>query len=182
MMRTIIGILVIAAVATLGDSVWFEFGVRDRIAFGVIHGAVLLMTVGGVLGERARRFVPGLLVGAASGIGGALVYYLLGSIGRTSAMLVAWASVWILLAAFDGFVLRRGGRVLEVLTRGLSAALLSGIAFYVVVGVLWGHESAAGRNYWHQFWAWVVAWAPGMLALTMPFSNRSTEVPVNKRG
>jgi hypothetical protein len=170
MMRTIIGILVIAAVATAGDFIWFTFGVRDRMAFGVIHGAVLLMTVGGVLGFRAGRVVPGLLVGAAAGVGGALTYYALGSVGRATAMGIAWASVWLLLALFDGLSLRKGpGRLAEILPRGLAAAVFSGLTFYVVIGILWGHEQAGSRNYLYQFLAWIVAWGPGILALTMPF-------------
>ena len=181
MTKSLIGLAIIALVATIGDSIWFEFGLRDQIAFGVVHGAVLLMAVGGVLGERSGRVLPGLLMGAAAGIGGATVYYVLGSSTRIAAMLVAWVTVWILLSVFDGLILRRGsGRSVEIITRWLAAALLSGISFYMVVGILWGHESAGGRNYWRQFFAWVVAWGPGMLALTMPFSNRS-DVPVDQR-
>jgi hypothetical protein len=170
MIKSLIGVLVIAAVATAGDYVWFTFGVRDRMAFGVIHGAVLLMTVGGVLGVRAGRTVPGLLVGAASGLGGALTYYALGSVGRATAMGIAWAIVWLLLALCDGLALRKGpGRVAEIIPRGLAAAVSSGLTFYLVIGVLWGHEQAGNRNYLYQFLAWVVAWGPGILALTLPF-------------
>jgi hypothetical protein len=171
-MRTFIGIIVVAAVATAGDFIWFTFGVRDRMAFGVIHGAVLLMAVGGVLGFRAGRLAPGLLVGAASGVGGALAYYALGAIGRTTAMSIAWASVWLFLALFDGLALRRGpGRVAEIVPRGLIAAAASGLTFYVVIGILWGHDQAGSRNYLYQFLAWTVAWGPGILALTTPFSK-----------
>jgi len=172
MMKTFIGILVVAAVATAGDFIWFTFGVRDRMAFGVIHGAVLLMAVGGVLGFKAGRIVPGLLVGAASGVGGALAYYALGSVGRATAMGIAWASVWLFLALFDGLALRKGpGRLAEIVPRGLAAAISSGLTFYVVMGILWGHEQGVSRNYLYQFLAWIVAWGPGILALTTPFSK-----------
>jgi hypothetical protein len=96
----------------------------------------------------------------------------LGAIGRTTAIGIAWASVWLFLALFDGLALRRGpGRVAEIVPRGLIAAAASGLTFYVVIGILWGHDQAGSRNYLYQFLAWTVAWGPGILALTTPFSK-----------
>jgi hypothetical protein len=42
-----------------------------------------------------------------------------------------------------------------------------------MLNTLWGRPPATGRNYFVQFAAWVVAWAPGLLALTMGRSARA---------
>ena len=167
MLSILAGILFIAAVATAGDYVWYEFGVRPRIVAGVIHGAVLLMAVGGVVGVSARRIAAGLPIGAAAGVGGALAYYAIDTIARGSvAMMAAWIICWIILAVGEGRLLQRPSRSwTEVLTRGVLASILSGLAFYAVVDVLWGRPPAGGRNYLVQFAAWTLAWAPGILAL-----------------
>jgi hypothetical protein len=54
-----------------------------------------------------------------------------------------------------------------MLTRGLIAALAGGLAFALVVGTIWGRPGPEGRNYLVTFGAWMVAWAPGVLALTV---------------
>jgi hypothetical protein len=167
MIGVIIGIAVVALVSTLGDYVWSAFGVEHRMTAGVIHGVVLLTAVGGVLGAAAGRFVTGLPIGMAAGVGGALAYYALVPVIGEAAMVAAWASLWILLAFFDGKVLRRGGRSTnEILARGVTAAVFGGLAFYLVVDTLWGRPPEGGRNYLVQYAAWFFAWAPGLLSLT----------------
>ncbi len=167
MLSVIIGILIVALVSTIGDYVWYEIGVRHSIFAGVLHGAILLMAVGGVVGLGARRLGAGLPLGAAAGIGGAAAYYLIAMATRGRvAMVAAWAVCWLILAASEGRLLQRPQRAWgEVVTRGLLAALLGGIAFYLTVNILWGRAPAGGRNYLQQFVVWTVAWAPGILAL-----------------
>ena len=58
-------------------------------------------------------------------------------------------------------------RTLAITGRGTTAAVLSGLAFYFVLDQLWGDPPPEGRNYALQFGAWAVAWAPGLLALTL---------------
>jgi hypothetical protein len=161
------GVLLVALVSTLGDFVWYEFGVRHRVVVGILHGAVLLMAVGGVVGLAARRVGAGLPIGAAAGVGGAVAYYLIDMVTRGSvAMIAAWAVCWLLLAVGEGRLLQRPQRPWrEVVIRGVLAAILGGLAFYAVVNVLWGRPPAGGRNYVVQFIAWTVAWAPGIAAL-----------------
>jgi hypothetical protein len=163
----IIGILVVAAVATAGDYLWYERGVEHRAVFGVLHGAALLTAVGGVLGASAGRLLAGLPLGAAAGVAGALAYYGLAPLaGGRVAMVAAWAALWVMLAALDGRVLRNPPRRgSEILGRGAIAAVAGGLAFYAVVGTLWGRPPAGGRNYAMQYAAWLLAWAPGILAL-----------------
>lgn len=167
MLTILVGIFAVALIATAGDYIWYEFGVRHQIWTGIVHGAVLLMAVGGVVGLAARRFAAGLPLGAAAGVGGAIAYYLIDAVTRGSvAMIAAWAVCWLLLAFGEGRLLQRPQRPWsEVVIRGVLASILAGIAFYAVVGVLWGRPPAGGRNYLVQFGAWMVAWAPGILAL-----------------
>jgi hypothetical protein len=171
MIKPLVGILAVALVATIGDAVWYELGVRHRMVAGILHGAVLLTAVGGVLGAIAGRFAAGLPLGMAAGVGGALAYYAIVAVGGRRAdlvaMLSAWSLLWFALAVVDGRVLRRGSRrLLELLGRGAIAAALGGLAFYGLVDVLWG-ATGAGPNYLIQFLAWAIVWAPGILAIAL---------------
>lgn len=172
-MKLVLGILGVALVATLGDYTWYTMNVRHSIVTGVIHGAVLLTAVGAVLGLHAGRTLKGLPIGTLAGVGGALIYYLLIAIfgGRTygSAIPASWIAMWLLVALLDGRWLRAPARRPwgEIAARGVLAAVLSGIAFYLVMNTLWGRPPATGRNYILQFAAWAAAWAPGLLALTV---------------
>jgi hypothetical protein len=169
----VVAILLVAATATAMDWYWYAFGVRHRVWTGVVHGAVLLTVVGGALGALGGRGLRGLPIGAIAGIGGALSYYLIAAaIDRRPygvAIPVAWIVLWLLMAVLEGRWLsapqRRSWR--EVATRGVLAAVTGGIAFFLVVGTLWGTPPPSGRNYLVQLAAWAFAWAPGMLALTV---------------
>jgi hypothetical protein len=167
----LIGILVVALAATLGDWIWYTFGVRHQMVAGVLHGALLLTVVGAVLGALCGRWLKGLPIGAIAGVGGALSYYAVAALVDRRpygvAIPAAWVVLWLLLAILDGRWLRaprvRSWR--EVMVRGVVASVAGGVAFFLVVGTLWGSPPADGRNYVVQFAAWAVAWAPGMLAL-----------------
>jgi len=175
MTRLLVGIIAVAVAATAGDYIWYEFGIRHRMWVGILHGAVLLTTVGGALGAVSGRIVAGLPIGTLAGITGALVYYALASVLGSSAMVVAWAALWIVLAVLDARIVRQGRRPLgQSLLQGTSAALLSGVTFYLVVGILWGRPPAGGRNYLLQFAAWLIAWAPGMLAIGQELKRQRT--------
>jgi len=171
-MAILFGVLIVAAVAATGDYLWYTLGVRHNIINGVVHGALLLTAVGGVLGASAGRLVKGLPIGTLAGVGGALAYYaiiaLTGGTTYGASIPAAWVVLWLLLAALDGRWLR--APVVrpwsEVAVRGGLAALLGGIAFALVMQTLWGRPPAGGRNYLLQFAAWVFAWAPGILVLT----------------
>src|SRR5947208_9510414 len=105
-MKTIVGVLVVAAVATAGDFIWYTYGVRHTIMAGLVHGALLLAAVGAVLGAACGRVLKGLPIGGLAGIGGAVSYYVLVSVmdRRTygSAIPAAWVITWLILAALDG--------------------------------------------------------------------------------
>jgi rhodanese-related sulfurtransferase len=168
----LVGIVVVAAAATFGDFIWYTLGVRHTMTAGLLHGALLLTTVGGVLGAASGRLIKGLPIGTLAGIGGALSYYALIRVmdGRTygTAIPGAWVIMWLMVAALDGRWLRAPHRRswAEVAARGVVAAVAGGIAFALVVGTLWGRAPDGGRNYALQFAAWMFAWAPGLLAIT----------------
>ena len=171
MLMWIVGIAVVAAAATLGDLIWYTVGVRHTMAAGIIHGALLLSAVGVVLGLAVGHPLKGLPIGTVAGIGGALAYYLLILIldRRTygTAIPASWVIMWLMLAALDGRWLRAPHRRSwkDVAVRGLVAAVAGGIAFGLVMNVLWGRPPESGRNYLLQWAAWAFAWAPGLLAL-----------------
>lgn len=178
-MKICLGILGVAFVATILDYTRYIPGVSHGIAMGIAHGAVLLTAVGAVLGFDAGRFVKGLPIGAMSGVGGALIYYVLvATVDRRtygSAIPLAWVGMWLLVAVFDGRWLRAPQKRTwsEVVIRGVLAAVFSGMAFYLMLNTLWGPPPETGRNYVVQFGAWIVAWTPGLLALTLGRSART---------
>jgi hypothetical protein len=162
------GIFVVAFVSTLGDYVWFEVGIGHRPANGILHGALLLTAVGSVLGATAGRVARGLPLGAGAGVMGALAYYALTPVtGSTGAMVAAWGALWVVLALVDGRLLDRTRWPVTVdLGRGVLAALVGGLAFFLLVDTLWGHP-VGSRNYLVQFVAWTAAWAPGLAAIVL---------------
>jgi len=113
-MKIGLGILGVALVATLSDYTWYTLHVRHSVLAGVIHGAVLLTAVGGVLGLDARRVLKGLPIGALAGVGGALAYYLIAAVVDRRpygvAIPAAWVTLWLLLAVLDGRWLRAPAR------------------------------------------------------------------------
>ena len=171
-MNALAGTVVIAAAATFADFIWYSVGVRHTMTAGLLHGALLLAVLGGVLGAANGRLVKGLPIGALAGIGGALSYYafILVMDSRTygTAIPGAWVTMWLLLAALDGRWLRAPDRRRwsEIAIRGVVAAVAGGLAFAFVRTILWGPPPSGGRNYLVQFLAWALAWAPGVLALT----------------
>jgi hypothetical protein len=172
-LNTLVGVLVVAAVATAGDFIWYTYGVRHTIVAGLVHGALLLTVVGAVLGAASGRVLKGLPIGALAGIGGAASYFVLVAFidRRTygSAIPAAWVIMWLMLAALEGRWLRapQPRTWAAIAGRGLAAAVIGGLAFYLVMNILWGRPPAGGRNYVVQFFAWAFAWAPGLLALTL---------------
>jgi hypothetical protein len=165
-------VVVVAASATTADWVWYTFGVRHRMTAGVLHGALLLTVVGGALGALTGKLLKGLPIGAIAGIGGALSYYLIASmIDRRPygvGIPAAWVTLWLFIAVLDGRWLRAPAPRPwgEIVVRGLAAAVLGGVAFFLVVGTLWGSPPPTGRNYAIQFLAWAVAWAPGIVSMS----------------
>lgn len=170
-MQAVAGALVVAAVATTGDFIWYTYGVRHSFVAGLVHGTLLLTAVGAVLGAVHGRLVKGLPVGAIAGLSGAAGYFALVAVvdHRTygTAIPAAWIITWLVLAMLEGRWLAAPvpRTWTDIARRGLTAAVLSGTAFSLVMNTLWGAPPDGGRSYLVQYCAWVFAWAPGLLAL-----------------
>ena len=165
---SLIGALLLAAITTAGDYAWFEYGIRHSVVAGILHGMVMMGSLGAVLGFSARRPAIGFLGGVAAGVLGAAMFYALWRVLGWGAMFVSWSAVWLGLAAFDHFVLRKLHGSSWIL-RGLAAAILGGIAFYLISGV-WTNHGEDPNYLWH-FVSWFIAWWPGLAALTFGRRN-----------
>ncbi|MGE3511712.1 MAG: rhodanese-like domain-containing protein [Vicinamibacterales bacterium] len=170
-LRPTIGVVLVAAAATLADFVWYSAGVRHSVTAGLVHGALLLSAVGAVIGAASGRTLKGLPIGFLAGIGGALAYYILVAFIDPriygTAIPGAWVVMWFLLAALEGRWLRapRQRSWAQIAWRGSVAAMLGGLAFVLVRHLLWGRPADADRSYLLQFATWTFAWAPGLLSL-----------------
>jgi hypothetical protein len=155
--------LFLGAVMTLGDYIWAAWRVPHRVVYGLVHGAVMCLCIGTVIGVRTRRIATGALAGPVIGIAAAGAFYLLAPALRMAAMVPAWMLFWILFAVLQRTLLTAESAV-TALARGLAAALLSGAAFYAISGI-WTQPSAGGPDYPVHFASWTFAFLPGFLAL-----------------
>ncbi len=158
----IVSSIAVAALSTVGDAVWATWIPVHRPAYGLAHGTVLFAGIGLALGLVAGRAGHGALWGAALGFAAAGTFYLVAPLAGAAAMFVAWCGVWILLSVLHA---RLAGRLVRAqAARGVAAAVLSGIAFYLVSGI-WMPFDPAGWDYAVHFGAWTVAFLPGFGAL-----------------
>ena len=162
MIPTVASSLALAAVMTAGDFLWGALHVRHRVANGVAHGAVMCLCLGLAIGLRVRRPVPAAIAGPFIGAAAAGMFYLLAPSLRWAAMFPAWTLLWILFALLQRQLARREGFG-ETLKRGVLAAALSALAFYLISDI-WIHEAAHPSLLVH-FAAWTFAFFPGFAAL-----------------
>jgi len=162
MLHGIAASLALAAVMTAGDFVWAFFHVRHSTLKGVVHGAAMCLCVGLAIGVRAKRPVPAAIAGPIVGVIAAATFYVLAPVLRWGAMLPAWMLLWLLFALLQQWLTRAESFGVAV-KRGVLAALLSGLAFYLISDI-WIHE-AAHPGMLEHFGSWAFAFAPGFLAL-----------------
>ncbi|MGH9374187.1 MAG: hypothetical protein ACRD15_21950, partial [Vicinamibacterales bacterium] len=79
------------------------------------------------------------------------------------AMFPAWMFFWMCFALLQRS-LQRERTWGPTIARGLTAAVLSGVAFYAISGI-WIHPPSGGPNYLYNFGAWSFAFCPGFAAL-----------------
>jgi hypothetical protein len=163
--------LLLAVVMTFGDFVWAVFHVEHKAAYGVAHGAVMCLAIGAMVGARARRLAAGTLAGPFIGVLAAGAFYALAPALRWTAMLPAWMLFWILFALLH-HRLRAEEPMTRALTRGIAAAVLSGVSFYGISGI-WTSHSPDGPNYLVNFASWCVAFLPGFVCLFGALPNRA---------
>jgi hypothetical protein len=163
LVHALIAAVALAAASTIGDMLWAGLSVRHRMAYGLVHGAIICLLIGAFIGWRARRLTLGVVAGPAIGVLAAASFYALASWMRYWAMFPSWMFFWICFGLLQRF-LQRGTAWLPAVVRGVVAAVLSGAAFYGISGI-WTDPPAGGPNYLYNFGAWTVAFLPGFLAL-----------------
>jgi hypothetical protein len=163
MIDVLVAALLLGGISTIGDFIWAELKLHNRVVLGLIHGGVLCLFIGAVVGARARQMFMGAAIGPFIGVFAAAGYYALAPALGWGAMLPMWMFFWFCFALMGG-VLRGGESVRIAALRGVLAAVLSGVAFYAISGI-WTHPSPGGPNYVRHFLSWTFAFFPGFAAL-----------------
>ena len=171
--ETITGTLTIAAASTAGDFIWATWISQHRAVYGFIHGALLFLAIGLFLGSLAGRAAAGAIAGACVGALAAGLYYLLAPMLGFPAMIVAWMAVWLGLAFVYGRLSARMDNLGAVASRGVIAAIASGLGFYAISGI-WRPFDPQGWDYAVHFAAWMVAYFPGFAALLVTRTTKAT--------
>ncbi len=163
--------LFLAVVATLGDFVWEFFNIRHNPVYGVIHGAVFCLAIGVAIGVRVGKPIAAIVAGPLVGVLAAGVFYMLAPAMRMTAMFPAWMLFWICFALLQRQL--RDEPAGRAIARGLAAAVLSGVAFYLVSGI-WTERAPGGSNYVRNFLSWSFAFFPGFGSLFWPAPDSSS--------
>lgn len=180
---TVAAALILAVISTLADLVWALWIPAHRAVFGLVHGALLFMLLGVVLGvlaarnsgdRKGRTIVLGAGVGELlAGLGGAAAFYVLfGTIGW-AAMFVAWMWVWMVTAFVNRWARGATEGLGSTLARGVAAAVLSGLAFWAISGI-WLDGSTRNPDYTVNFVSWFIAFAPGFACLLLELDTRDS--------
>ena len=160
----IVGSLLLAALSTVADYVWFLDIPQHQVLSGSIHGAVLFAALGAYLGGRKGQLGVGAIGGLLSGMIAALSFYALAPIGGYSMMLVSWVLLWILLAALqthlDGTL-----NSARAIGRGLVTSIAAGLGFAVVLFQLYKGWPPPEFPVFKHFIAWAMAYLPGLYVL-----------------
>jgi hypothetical protein len=173
MMHAFVGAIFLGAVSTLGDYIWAAFQLRHRTGYGLMHGAVICLCVGAVIGWRARRLAAGVIAGPAIGVAAAGLFYILAPFLGYSAMYPAWMFFWCCFALLqEQLDVSRDYRF--AMLRGLASALSSAAAFYALG--IWTGQSADPPNYLRIFINWSFAFLPGFVALFVGRSVAANEL------
>jgi hypothetical protein len=171
MLFAVLASICLGAVMTAGDWAWAALELRHRVAYGLIHGAMMCLCLGLAVGVRAGRPAPAALAGPVIGVIAAASFYALAPMLRWSAMFPAWMLLWMLFALLQ-HRLAKTESLGTALVRGIAAALLSGAAFYAISGI-WINDSHTSPNLVRHFGAWTVAFLPGFLALFFASRRRA---------
>jgi hypothetical protein len=160
----LIGSLLLAALSTAADYVWFLDIPQHQVLSGSIHGAVLFAALGAYLGFRKGKTGIGLAGGLLSGVLAALSFYALAPLGGYNMMLVSWLLLWIMLAALQTYL---DGRldVGKALARGIITAIVAAIGFGIVLFQLYRSWPPESFSVVRHFLAWAVAYLPGLYVL-----------------
>ena len=171
--------IALAAAMTAGDMLWAGLSLRHRVGYGLAHGALICLVIGAFVGWHARRPLAGVAFGPLIGLLAAALFYVLAPWLRYSAMFPAWMFFWICFAILQK-QLARDGAWGPAIARGVVAAVVSGLAFYLISGV-WTRPPRGGPNYFFNFGAWFIAFLPGFLALFTRRRDQAVPGPASPR-
>ncbi len=166
--ESLIATVVMAAASTFADAFWAAAISEHRALYGLVHGGLLLAVMGLVIawatggGRNGFAALAGLLVGVLS----AALFYLLFPVIGVTAMVVAWMALWVALAVVGNIAGGSGESGSRTVTRGVLAALLAGLGFWVISDI-WLGAHDPGPVYWRSFVYWCVAFLPGFAALLL---------------
>ncbi len=158
------GSLLMAALSTIADYVWYRDIPQHQVLSGSIHGASLFAALGAYLGWRKGKAGIGLLGGLLSGVLAGLSFYALAPMGGYNVMLVSWLLLWIMLAALQTHL---DGRldVARAVGRGTITAIVAGLGFAVVLFQLYRRWPPETFSAFRHFAAWAMAYLPGLYVL-----------------
>jgi len=160
----LVGSLLLAALSTVADYVWFLNIPGHQVSSGLIHGAVLFAALGAYLGFRKGKIAAGTVGGLISGMSAAGSFYVLAPFGGYNVMLVSWLLLWILLAALQTYL---DGRLdmAKALGRGIVTSIVAAIGFGVVLFQLYRGWPPETFPAFTHFVAWSMAYLPGLYVL-----------------
>lgn len=163
LIHALLAAALLGVVSTFGDFVWANWQLRHRMGYGLVHGAVVCLCIGAVIGARSGKPGAGIAAGPVVGLLSAGTFYVLAPALGYSAMFPAWMLFWL---CFGFLQARLSGdrRIGPAVSRGLAAAVISGIAFYLVSG-MWTRPPRGGPDYPRFFLNWTFAFFPGFAAL-----------------
>jgi hypothetical protein len=81
-------------------------------------------------------------------------------------MFAVWFGLWIALGAFNARLNPRYAGLRGAVARGLIAAVLSGVTFYMISGI-WMPFRPRGWDYLAHFGGWTLAYLAGFGALLL---------------
>ena len=164
--NAIIAAGVLGAISTLGDWIWARFLTDGAILPGLAHGVIFFAVLAVVLAwpcpepKRALKLLLATL--PAAGLALAAVFYPLAyALGYLPALLITWAGMWLALALLLRIAADRDEPAGRAVSRGVLAAVGSGLAFWAVADLWTGGD----MSYVGRLWRWTFAFLPGMLGL-----------------
>ena len=160
----VVGSLLLAALSTAADYVWFLDIPGHQVTSGLIHGSTLFFALGAYLGFRKGQVMVGAIGGLLSGMIAAASFYALAPLGGYNMMLVSWLVLWVLLAALQTYL---DGRldIARALGRGIVTSIAAAVGFGVVLFQLYRGWPPETFPLFKHLIAWSMAYLPGLYVL-----------------
>ena len=163
MTTALVGAIVLGVLSTFYDFLWAHFEVRHKAVNGLVHGMTLLSVAGLVLAWPTRRWLAGLAGRCATGFDRRRFVLRRLSDARLSRGHGRRMDGDVARFSALARLLRRESVGTATAIRGIAAAALSGVAFYLVSGMWTDHSTPP--NYLRNLASWTFAFFPGFAAL-----------------